>query len=347
MATPGFSVDQLMELAGLSVACAVADVFPTSVSITASDLVLIVAGPGNNGGDGLVAARHLRQFGYAPTVVYPKRTNKPLYDNLVKQCEWHEIPVLDDLPDAPLSSSFDVIIDAIFGFSFRGMPRPPFDAILARGAVPVVAVDVPSGWDVEGGDVARSGYMPAALVSLTTPKRSARHFVGRHYLGGRFVPPWLKQKYGLKLPEYPGDKQCVELEGWAEFAAASSHTTTAAAATGAAAAGPPFAAAAAKAALEDVFVGDAGVSAVAVWVTAGSRDAAVALARLLVEKELAACANLMPVESVYKLRQTGLPLSRRSFWRYLHSSFGLSFATAMPCDLSTRALCWRWLRSGE
>ena len=49
----GFSVDQLMELAGLSVASALVDAYPKSKR------VLIVAGPGNNGGDGLVAARHL------------------------------------------------------------------------------------------------------------------------------------------------------------------------------------------------------------------------------------------------------------------------------------------------
>lgn len=53
----GFSVDQLMELAGLSVACAVADQ-------TTPGKVLVLAGPGNNGGDGLVAARHLHHFGY-------------------------------------------------------------------------------------------------------------------------------------------------------------------------------------------------------------------------------------------------------------------------------------------
>ena len=56
MRTPGFSVDQLMELAGLSVACAVKDAYPDASS------VLVVAGPGNNGGDGLVAARHLRHL---------------------------------------------------------------------------------------------------------------------------------------------------------------------------------------------------------------------------------------------------------------------------------------------
>ena len=60
----GFSVDQLMELAGLSVACSVHAEYPPS----SHKRVLVIAGPGNNGGDGLVAARHLYHFGYAVEV---------------------------------------------------------------------------------------------------------------------------------------------------------------------------------------------------------------------------------------------------------------------------------------
>ena len=71
MQTPGFSIDQLMELAGLSVATAV-DEFASQLNI---DNVLILCGPGNNGGDGLVAARHLWHFGYKPTIIYPKQNN--------------------------------------------------------------------------------------------------------------------------------------------------------------------------------------------------------------------------------------------------------------------------------
>ena len=56
----GFSVDQLMELAGLSVAQSIEAEFPPD---THKD-VLVIAGPGNNGGDGLVAGRHLHHFGY-------------------------------------------------------------------------------------------------------------------------------------------------------------------------------------------------------------------------------------------------------------------------------------------
>ncbi|RZR88284.1 hypothetical protein BHM03_00015827 [Ensete ventricosum] len=69
------------ELAGLSVAAAIAEVYKPSEYRR----VLAICGPGNNGGDGLVAARHLHHFGYEPFICYPKRTPKPLYDGLVTQ----------------------------------------------------------------------------------------------------------------------------------------------------------------------------------------------------------------------------------------------------------------------
>jgi hypothetical protein len=58
----GYLVEQLMELAGLSCSQALATVFPLATYRS----VLVVAGPGNNGGDGLVCARHLRHLGYVP-----------------------------------------------------------------------------------------------------------------------------------------------------------------------------------------------------------------------------------------------------------------------------------------
>lgn len=57
-----FSVDQLMELAGLSCATAVARGFPRDSFGQSDPQVLVVCGPGNNGGDGLVCARHLKLF---------------------------------------------------------------------------------------------------------------------------------------------------------------------------------------------------------------------------------------------------------------------------------------------
>lgn len=220
----GFEVEQLMELAGLAVAEAAATEYPASTH----PRVLVVAGPGNNGGDGLVAARHLHHFGHSVSVCYPKPTDRPLYNGLVTQCRSLGIPLLsaEDLQASPLSSRFDVVLDAMFGFSFKGAPRPPFGAILGMlkpGASPppVVAVDIPSGWDVEAGDVSGEGLRPDMLVSLTAPKLCAKHFKGpHHYLGGRFVPPQIREKYALRLPPYPGVSQCVRIAGAARSPAA-------------------------------------------------------------------------------------------------------------------------------
>ena len=218
----GFSIDQLMELAGLSVASAVAEVYNPLPPHPAPARVLLFCGPGNNGGDGLVAARHLHHFGFTPIVCYPRggRSSRPsscLYSGLVKQLEALAIPFLE--VEQALELDADVVIDAMFGFSFKGDPRPPFDSILARLAgaddgPPIVSVDIPSGWQVEQREIGDREKLirPDMLVSLTAPKVCARLFRGRHhYLGGRFVPPEIKEAFKLDLPAYPGTSQCVRI----------------------------------------------------------------------------------------------------------------------------------------
>jgi len=165
----GFSFEVLMELAGLSVAQALASAYPTS----AFARVLVVVGPGNNGGDALVAARHLKHFGYAPTIVYPKQTPKKIYLDLVKQCLALRIPITPELPSrAAIDSGFDLILDGIFGFSFQGEIRAPFDAVIAtlkQCQPPIFAIDIPSGWDVEKGNVGERGLDAQALSAMPFP----------------------------------------------------------------------------------------------------------------------------------------------------------------------------------
>jgi len=224
MSQPGFTLEQLMELAGLSVAEAVYAVVMDrrqelgQTATNSKPRILLVCGPGNNGGDGLVAARHLVMFGFECDVVYPKRTTKQQhYVNLVRQCEDVSIPILDGMPK-DFAGKYDAIVDSIFGFSFMGEPREPFGTILKniqeaqqKRGVLVVSVDVPSGWNVDEGDVTGTGFSPDVLVSLTAPKNCARHFKGRHFVGGRFLPPALGEKYGVRMPDYPGVAQVVEV----------------------------------------------------------------------------------------------------------------------------------------
>lgn len=208
----GFSVDQLMELAGLSCASAIAKVYPRE-HLRNEGRVLVVCGPGNNGGDGLVCARHLKLFGYDPCIHYPKRTDKPLYNGLTRQCEKFDIPFLSTMPSLG-DSHFDLVVDALFGFSFKPPVRPEMKCIidaLKASSSPVCSIDIPSGWNVETG-ADGDGIQPELLISLTAPKKCATLFKGRyHFLGGRFVPLSLQVKYGLNLPQYPATECCVQL----------------------------------------------------------------------------------------------------------------------------------------
>ncbi|GKT42795.1 NAD(P)H-hydrate epimerase [Colletotrichum spaethianum] len=220
MSTGAFSLDQLMELAGLSVSQAVYRVHPPSRGVN----VLIACGPGNNGheaypatgGDGLVAARHLRHYGYKPTIYYPKRSKNDLYQRLAQQLVDLNVPFVDDF-SAALKST-DHVVDAIFGFSFSGEVREPFPAVikaLEETSLPVTSVDAPSSWNIEAGPPSSgpgSSFQPAVLVSLTAPKPLVKHFKGRHFIGGRFVSPGIAEKYNLDIPQYEGIDQVVEVD---------------------------------------------------------------------------------------------------------------------------------------
>ena len=219
MGRRGFTLDQLMELAGQAVAHAVDRAYGSLRG--AAGGVLVVAGPGNNGGDGLVASRHLRLLGWDNVaVVQPKRsTREPLYAKLVVQAEANDVRVAEGLPDADAPCPA-VLIDAVFGFSFAGDVRPPFDdclgrmrALQRRGAK-LVSVDVPSGWDVMLGGQAADALQPDMLVSLTLPKEGVKgaSFPDGHYVGGRFVPPAMARELDLTLPTYPGLDQIARID---------------------------------------------------------------------------------------------------------------------------------------
>lgn len=130
---------------------------------------------------------------------------------LQRQCLCMGVKILGDLTEELLEDS-DVIVDALFGFSFdaRRPLREPFASLIARLAAthrPIVCVDVPSGWDVDRGPVPDAPHIkPAVLISLTAPKECARYLQGtQHYLAGRFIPPTIASAYQLSLlPDYPG-----------------------------------------------------------------------------------------------------------------------------------------------
>ncbi|KAE9552383.1 hypothetical protein FO519_004396 [Halicephalobus sp. NKZ332] len=213
----GFSVDQLMELAGLSCAQAIFSKYPKGK-------VLVIAGPGNNGGDGFVCARHLKLFGFSPEILYPRQSKNELMNRLVKQTTLMDIPYLESMPSASDLQKYSLVVDAIFGFSFKPPIREPFDSIIKvlienNSQVPIFSIDIPSGkflhfggWHVEEGPPGENFFVPDSVISLTAPKLCAKKFNGNHFLGGRFVPESMKSKYSLDIPEYPGSETFLKLQ---------------------------------------------------------------------------------------------------------------------------------------
>lgn len=65
------------------------------------------------------------------------------------QCQKMGVKFIDELPSVDtINGTFDIVIDALFGFSFKGAPRPPFDTVLetlSRITRPLVSIDIPSG----------------------------------------------------------------------------------------------------------------------------------------------------------------------------------------------------------
>lgn len=163
--TPGID---LMEAAGLAVVRALQARFSPRP-------VKVLCGPGNNGGDGFVAARLLSEAGWEVTLGLLGDRGALKGDAALAAARWQgEVMALADLEFAP----GDLVIDAIFG---AGLARPvegtPGEAIEKARAVgvPVVAVDVPSGVDGNTGEVL--GTAPAAALTVTFFRKKAGHLL--------------------------------------------------------------------------------------------------------------------------------------------------------------------------
>ena len=177
----GILAADLMERAGRAVARAARELAGGAYGRRA----VVVCGKGNNGGDGLVAARHLGRWGVRTTVVLLEAAGslrEPAASNAERLSEVRGLRArpFDDRGLRRELDRADIAIDAIFGTGFRGMPEDEWAAAIAAlngSAVPVVAVDIPSG--VNGGTGSVEGE--AVFADLTVTFGAAK-------LGGVLLP---------------------------------------------------------------------------------------------------------------------------------------------------------------
>ena len=174
---------ELMEAAGRAVAEAVAGLAPEGP-------VRVVCGKGNNGGDGFVAARLLREMGFEveALLLWP---GEELRGDAAVNFERFGGSLVEGDPAERLRGS-GAVVDAIFGTGFEGAPREPaaaaISAINAWGA-PVVACDIASGVDASTGEVAGEAVRADVTVSFHAAKLGQRIAPGKWHTGELRVAP--------------------------------------------------------------------------------------------------------------------------------------------------------------
>lgn len=167
----GLSDEVLMESAG---ALAAREIELSYLPELTKGALAIVAGPGNNGGDAIVVARHLHSAGHRDLHIFlvaPRDSQSPLFRQQLKRAELQGLRVVDliELPErAEQIRSAALIVDGIFGIGLKRKVDEPYAKIIEAingAAAPTVAIDIPSGLNANTGLV--EGVAVKASMTIT------------------------------------------------------------------------------------------------------------------------------------------------------------------------------------
>jgi hydroxyethylthiazole kinase-like uncharacterized protein yjeF len=200
----GVPGERLMEHAGTAVAAAVRALAEATGRLGRGP-ILILCGPGNNGGDGLVAARVLARAGLDVAAVLVATEGRPTTPDAIRN--WERLaavprvarihaPVARDV--AILSQGVErssVIVDALLGTGVRGVLREPIRSaveLIGRArevAVPIAAVDTPTAVDLSSGEASDPVVRADLTITFHRPKTGLQTRVGRALAGHVLVAP--------------------------------------------------------------------------------------------------------------------------------------------------------------
>jgi NAD(P)H-hydrate epimerase len=204
----GIELIQMMENAGRNLALLAREMLDGEV---ADRPIVVLAGRGNNGGGGLVAARHLLNWGAWVQVLltHPGEAfsgvpgqQLAILQRMGLSVAWAEEGW--ELPPA------DLVVDAIVGYGLRGDPQGAVANLirLANSSMaPILSLDVPSGLNLETGRLAHPHIQATATMTLALPKSGllvdeVQVGVGALYVADISVPPMLYEELGLDVPPF-------------------------------------------------------------------------------------------------------------------------------------------------
>lgn len=200
----GLTSPILMENAGKSAAELLAHHIRKQHTISDQEMLLLI-GPGNNGGDGLVIARYLEQWGGKVSLYRWKEQRLIIHGE--------EVPAEQTAERLEgILQSADYVLDALLGIgisrplpdTMRDLLRRVQDEREKRATLSIVAVDLPTGMNADTGEVA-PGTIPADMtITLACPKQGFFFFPARAYLGQLFIgsiglPPELESGLSTEM----------------------------------------------------------------------------------------------------------------------------------------------------
>ncbi len=200
--TYGIALIQMMENAGRSLTELARRVLNGQL---AGRRIVVLCGAGNNGGGGMVAARHLHNRGADVRVKFvgaPERLKD------IPAHQWRILQAMGLAHDNDSDLAWaDLIVDALIGYGLTGSPRGPAAEWIEHANAanrPVLALDTPSGLDTTTGLPGHPCIRASATLTLALPKTgllapAARPFVGDLYLADIGVPPELYRRLGLDI----------------------------------------------------------------------------------------------------------------------------------------------------
>lgn len=169
----------LMERAGMAAAKLASELLAGKTS------VLVIAGPGNNGGDALVAARHLKSWWFKVTVVFAGEVVKLPADAINAMHLWREAGG-ELLHAIPVDGKWDLVIDGLFGIGLaRELSGRYLELVREINAMklPVLALDVPSGLDSDAGQTFRAAVRASHTLTFIALKPGLFTAYGPDYCG--------------------------------------------------------------------------------------------------------------------------------------------------------------------
>lgn len=193
---------QMMENAGRNLAELTGKMLDASLS---GRSVCVLCGRGNNGGGGMVAARHLHNRGADVHVI---RLAGDLKNVPARQ--WSILENMGFRNESYFElAQADIIIDALIGYGLQGDPRPEAAVWIEKintARKPILSLDAPSGLGTTSGAAGNPTVRADATMTLALPKvglmsESARQFVGELYLADISVPPELYRQLGLDVQD--------------------------------------------------------------------------------------------------------------------------------------------------